>query len=60
MKKQKELDTADARTQRIAKLRKAIESGTYTVSAEVLAETMLERMRVGDETLKDLRLMSER
>jgi anti-sigma28 factor (negative regulator of flagellin synthesis) len=56
MKKLKELETAEARTKRIAKLRMAIERGTYMVSAEVLAERMLERMNEGDEALKTVQL----
>jgi anti-sigma28 factor (negative regulator of flagellin synthesis) len=51
MAKSKQLETAQARTQRIAKLRKAIESGEYKVSAEVIAEKMFERMREGEEML---------
>jgi anti-sigma28 factor (negative regulator of flagellin synthesis) len=54
MKKLKESESAEARTKRISKLRMAIERGTYVVSAEVLAERMLERMKDGDESLKGL------
>jgi anti-sigma28 factor (negative regulator of flagellin synthesis) len=54
MKKLKDLETSEARTKRIAKLRMAIERGNYVVSAEVLAEKMFERMQEGDETLKIL------
>ncbi len=56
MKKLKELETGEARTKRIAKLRMAIERGTYVVSAEVLAEKMFERMKDGDESLKGLQM----
>lgn len=44
------------RGEKIAKLRQAIEDGTYKVSARALAEKMIERKRRGDETLEDLPL----
>jgi anti-sigma28 factor (negative regulator of flagellin synthesis) len=56
MAKPKELETAQARTQRIAKLRNAIENGNYRVSAEVLAEKLFERMREGEDALADFEL----
>jgi anti-sigma28 factor (negative regulator of flagellin synthesis) len=55
MKKLRESESAEARTKRIATLRKAIESGTYVVSAEVLAERMFERIQDGDDSLKTLK-----
>jgi flagellar biosynthesis anti-sigma factor FlgM len=49
-------EVSGMRGEKIAKLRQAIEDGTYKVSARALAEKMIERKRRGDETLEDLPL----